>query len=125
MTEKACHVLVVDDNEVDRLKLTRILEGEGHTVSGAGEGHEALAMLRAQPFELVLLDIAMPEMDGYAVLESMQAERGLRDIPVLMISAVEGTEAEAKCRNLGARGYVSKSSSAEVLKARVADCLGT
>lgn len=123
MTKKACHVLVVDDNQVDRLKLTRILEAGGHTVSGAEGGHKALEMLRSQHFDLVLLDIAMPEMDGYAVLESMQAEQDLCVIPVIMISAVEGAEAEEKCRNLGARGYVSKSSSTEVLKAQVADCL--
>jgi len=119
------HVLVVDDNQVDRLKLTRILEGEGYAVSAAEEGRGALDLLRSQAFDLVLLDVAMPGMNGYEVLEAMMADGNLRGTPVIVISALDEADTEAKCRDLGARDYVSKSSSAEILKARVAACLDT
>ena len=123
MTDDKRHVLVVDDNQVDRLKLTRILQGEGLVVSGAEGGRQALALLREQRFDLVLLDVAMPEMNGYEVLEAMQADRALRDIPVIVISALEEADAQAKCRELGAKGYVSKSSGTDDLKSQVAACL--
>jgi CheY-like chemotaxis protein len=114
---------VVDDNQVDRLKLTRILEGEGHTMSVSGDGREALEMLRSQSFDLVLLDIAMPEMSGYQVLEAMKADSSLQNTPVIAISATDESDIAAKCADLGAEDYVSKSSDPEALKARVAACL--
>ena len=123
MADQDSHLLVVDDNQVDRLKFQRILEGEGHLVSVAEEGQQALDMLRTQSFDLVLLDIAMPEMNGYEVLEAMKADSALQRIPVIVISALDEGDSAARCKDLGADGYVSKSSDAEVLKTRVADCL--
>ncbi|MCO5195135.1 MAG: response regulator, partial [Anaerolineae bacterium] len=83
------HILVVDDYALNRLKLARILEQQGHTTTIAGNGIEALALMRTTAFDVVLLDIVMPEMDGYQVLEQMNANSGLRDIPVIVISAVD------------------------------------
>ena len=72
MAEEQGHILVVDDNRMNRIKLSRSLEQQGHTVSLAEDGQQALDMLKAQSFDVVLLDIIMPGMDGYQVLESNQ-----------------------------------------------------
>jgi len=81
-------LLVVDDNDDNRYTLTRRLTREGYTnLTTAANGREALDLLQAKPFDLILLDIMMPDMNGYEVLECMKAGAGLRDIPVIMISA--------------------------------------
>src|SRR5205809_1118148 len=77
-------LLVVDDSEVNRDILSRRLEREGHTVAVAESGAEALQMMRAQKFDLVLLDVMMPEMDGHEVLEHLRGNEAWRDIPVIM-----------------------------------------
>ena len=79
-------LLVVDDNKVNRLLLGRSLEQQGHTVEMAENGRQALEMLHARPFDLVLLDIEMPEMNGYQVLEKATADLHLRDIPIIITS---------------------------------------
>ena len=89
MTENSGRILLVDDDRQTRLKLARGLEGGGFAVSEAAGGRAALDMLRSERFDLVLLDILMPEVDGYAVLEQMKADQATRDIPVVIISAVE------------------------------------
>ena len=82
-------LLVVDDNEDNRYTLTRRLTREGYTnLTTATNGREALDLLQAKPFDLVLLDIMMPDLNGYEVLERMKAGGELRDIPVIMISAL-------------------------------------
>src|SRR5262252_9437494 len=82
-------LLVVDDNRVNRLLLGRALEQLGHTVTFAENGREALETLRKARVDLVLLDIEMPEMDGYQVLEALGADTQLREIPVVMMSSLE------------------------------------
>jgi adenylate cyclase len=82
-------LLVVDDNKVNRLLLGRSLEQQGHTVEMAENGRQALEMLHAKPFDLVLLDIEMPEMNGYQVLEKVTSDLQLRDIPIIITSALE------------------------------------
>src|SRR5262245_25630106 len=82
-------LLVVDDNRVYRLLLGRALEQLGHTVTFAENGREALETLRKARVDLVLLDIEMPEMDGYQVLEALGADTQLREIPVVMMSSLE------------------------------------
>ena len=82
MVRKHGHILVVDDNRMNRLQLARGLQLQGHTVALAKNGREALEMVRAESFELVLLDIIMPEMDGYQVLERMKQDDAPRDIPI-------------------------------------------
>lgn len=123
MGERASRLLLVDDNQVDRVKLSRILEGEGHAVDACDDGRKALELLRSESFDLVLLDIAMPDMDGYHVLDAMKADSSLRSTPVIAISASDASDVAVKCKDLGADDYVSKSSGPDVLKARVAACL--
>jgi adenylate cyclase len=81
-------LLVVDDNKVNRLLLGRSLEQQGHSVEMAENGRQALEMLHSRPFDLVLLDIEMPEMNGYQVLEKTSHDLQLRDIPIIITSAL-------------------------------------
>ena len=92
MKDEHGHILVVDDHKTNRLKLSLGLKTQGHTVALAEDGQQALDMLRAEAFDVVLLDIIMPKLDGYQVLEQMKSDSQLRDIPVIMISAVEDIE---------------------------------
>ena len=119
MAEYGARLLVVDDNKVNRLLLIRALELQGHRAAGAENGRLALEMLEREPFDLVLLDIAMPEMDGYQVLERLLANPQLRDLPVIVTSAVEGMEAVVRCIELGADDYLHKPVNPVLLKARV------
>ena len=90
MADPAARVLVVDDNKVNRLLLSRNVQIQGHRAELAENGRSALEMLRREPFDLLLLDIEMPEMDGFAVLEQLKADSQLRDLPVIVTSSVEG-----------------------------------
>jgi DNA-binding response OmpR family regulator len=89
----------------------------------AEDGRQALEMLRAQPFDLVLLDIVMPELDGYQVLEQMKADSALRDIPVIVISAEQELDSVVKGIELGAEDYLPKTFDPILLKARINACL--
>ena len=89
----------------------------------AENGQQALDMLRAESFDVVLLDIIMPELDGYQVLEQMKSDSELRDIPVIMISAVEEIESVVRCIEMGAEDYLPKSFDPVLLKARLGACL--
>jgi adenylate cyclase len=113
------HLLVVDDNKVNRLLLGRGLEQQGHAVAFAENGVQALATLRAQPFDLVLLDIQMPEMDGYQVLEQITSDLHLRDIPVIMTTATEELDSVVRCIELGAEDYLTKPVNPVLLRARI------
>ena len=124
MTEAAPALLVVDDNEDNRFTLTQRLKREGYpVVACAHNGREALDLLAERSFDLVLLDISMPEMDGYQVLEHLKADTALRKIPVVMISAIDEIDSVARCIGLGAEDYLSKPFNAVLLRARVAACL--
>src|SRR5437867_157122 len=112
-------LLVVDDNRVNRLLLGRALENLGHTVTFAENGREALERLRQRAVDLVLLDIEMPEMNGYQVLEALAAEPRLRDLPVVMMSSVEEVESVARCIEMGAEDYLFKPVNPVLLKARI------
>jgi class 3 adenylate cyclase len=121
--EEAALVLVVDDDEANRNVLSRRLFRLGYRVIEAGNGREALEALDASPIDLVLLDVMMPEMDGYEVLERRRDVPALRDIPVIMISALDQMESVIRCVELGAEDYLSKPFDPVLLKARVAACL--
>ncbi|MCA1595444.1 MAG: response regulator, partial [Chloroflexi bacterium] len=99
-------LLVVDDNEMNRDVLSRRLEKQGYRVALAENGREALEVVRTQPFELVLLDIMMPEMDGYETLRCFKADETLRHIPVIVISALNEMESVVRCIELGAEDYL-------------------
>jgi len=109
----------VDDVFANRDLLSRRVEKEGHVVTLAENGREAMEKLRAKPFDLVLLDIQMPEMNGYQVLEQVKADEALRHIPIVMISAVHEVDSVARCVQLGADDYLFKPFNAILLKARV------
>ena len=115
----AGRLLVVDDNRVNRLLLGRALEQLGHAVTFAENGREALAALRERPVDLVLLDIEMPEMDGYETLGALAADPRLRDVPVVMMSSVEEVDSVARCIELGAEDYLFKPVNPVLLRARV------
>jgi adenylate cyclase len=119
MMRKHGHILVVDDNRMNRLQLARGLQLQGHTVALATNGREALETIREEPFELVLLDIIMPEMDGYQVLAHMKHDDALRDIPVIVISALDEMESVVKCIEMGAEDYLSKPFDPVLLRARI------
>ena len=112
-------LLVVDDNEMNRDMLSRRLERQGHTVEVAVNGRQALEMIKTQKFDLVLLDIMMPEMNGYQVLEQINVDSDLRHIPVIMITAIDEIDSVVKCIQLGAEDYLPKPFNPFLLKARV------
>jgi CheY-like chemotaxis protein len=102
-------LLIVDDNEDNRYTLSRRLARYGYKrLTTASNGREALQLLQTQPFDLVLLDIMMPEMNGYEVLERLKASAELRQLPVIMISAVDEMDSAIRCIELGAEDYLAK-----------------
>ncbi len=116
-------VLVVDDIEANRDVLSRRLKRQGYTVATAQNGRLALERLRADTFDLVLLDIMMPEMDGYEVLQHLKADPVLRRIPVIVISALSEMDSVVRCIELGAEDYLPKPFNPTLLKARTGACL--
>jgi adenylate cyclase len=112
-------LLVVDDNKVNRLLLTRNLDLMGHRAVAVENGRIALDTLRHEPFDLVLLDIEMPEMDGFQVLELIRGDLALRDVPVIVTSSLEGLDNVVRCIELGAEDYLPKPVNGVLLKARV------
>ncbi|MBE2244863.1 MAG: adenylate/guanylate cyclase domain-containing response regulator [Burkholderiaceae bacterium] len=119
MTELAARLLVADDNKVNRLLLARSLELQGHRVALAENGRVALEMLRGESFDLLLLDMEMPEMDGFQLLEQLVADTRLRDLPVIVTSSLEGVAHIARCVELGAEDYLHKPVNPVLLKARI------
>jgi class 3 adenylate cyclase len=116
-------LLVVDDNDENRDMLGRRLMRQGYDVRSVSSGRAALDLLRAGPVDLVLLDVMMPELDGYAVLQQMKADPALRDIPVLMISALDELDSVVRCIRLGAEDYLGKPFDPVLLQARIGACL--
>lgn len=112
-------ILVVDDDHINRELLSVLLKRDRHTVTAVDNGRQALAMLMARKFDLILLDIMMPEMDGYQVLERLQNDPDLRYIPVIVISAMGETENIARAIELGADDYLAKPFDATLLQARI------
>jgi class 3 adenylate cyclase len=116
---RPARLLVADDNKVNRLLLTRSLELQGHSVASAENGRVALEMLRREDFDLLLLDMEMPEMTGFEVLEALASDLKLRDLPVIVTSSLEGVENIARCIELGAEDYLNKPVNPMLLKARL------
>jgi len=116
-------ILVVDDNDANREMLSRRLEREGHRVELADSGRAALNLLRSRRMDLVLLDVMMPEVDGFEVLRQLKSDESLRDIPVLMISALDEIDSVVRCIELGAEDYLPKPFDPVLLRARIGACL--
>ena len=116
---RGSRLLVADDNKVNRLLLCRSLELMGHAVASADNGRAALEKLRGERFDLLLLDLEMPEMDGFGLLEQRAADPALREVPVIVTSSLEGVAPVARCIELGADDYLHKPVNPVLLKARV------
>ncbi len=112
-------LLVVDDNKINRMLLSRSLETQGHLVETAENGKEGLEKIRTGAFDLILLDIEMPEMDGFQVLEACLKDVELRQLPIIMTSAMDELDAVVKCVELGAEDYLTKPINPILLRARV------
>lgn len=124
MTPPTPALLVVDDNEDNRLMLSTRLAKLGYTdVSTANDGVEALARIGERAYDLVLLDVMMPNLNGYQVLERLKAENRLTDLPVIMVSALTEMESVIRCIELGAEDYLPKPLNPTLLRARVGACL--
>jgi adenylate cyclase len=112
-------VLVVEDDRINRLVLKRSLEADGHVVTMADNGRVALETLKGALPDVILLDILMPELDGFAVLDSVKADPRLREIPVIMISALDEMDSVVRCIEAGADDYLSKPFDPTLLRARI------
>jgi adenylate cyclase len=120
VSDPAAAILVVDDNDDNRYTLTRRLRRQGYDdLTEASSGREALEQIARRPFDLVLLDVMMPEMNGYEVLERLKADDRLRHIPVIMISALSELDSVVRCIELGAEDYLPKPFNAVLLQARI------
>lgn len=112
-------LLVVDDDESNRDMLSRRLQRDGHSVEVAANGVDALRLLRSSSFDLVLLDLIMSGLDGYQVLLKIKSDPTLKDVRVIMLSALDQEEGIARCIELGAEDYISKPFSRVFLRARI------
>lgn len=122
----AAKILVVDDSRVSAMKLAKAMQALGHRPETVANGAEALRRLREHDFDLVLLDIVMPEMDGYAVLEALKGDKALRDIPVIVISSLEDEIGSVtRAIKLGALDFLPKDFELEILKARLDSSLAS
>ncbi len=122
---KAGHILVVDDDLLNRILLSTNLQEDGYTVETAENGRQALEMISAQPFDVVLLDLLMPEMDGYQVLEQMKANSAWRNIPVIVVSSLDEMDSILRCIEMGATDYLPKPFDAPLLHARISASLAS
>jgi two-component system, cell cycle response regulator len=121
--EARASILVVDDDRINRMVLSRDLEREGHSVTVVEDGGRALEALRAEPFDVVLLDVLMPELDGFETLAEIERDEKLRHVPVIMISALEDIESVVRCIEMGAADYLPKPFDPVLLRARINGCL--
>lgn len=117
-------ILIVDDNEMNREIMLRHLRRQGYRqIESSDSGLKALDLIAEQNFDLILLDVMMPEMNGYEVLEKIKSKSESQNIPVIMISAMDETESVVRCIELGAEDYLTKPFDPMLLKARVGVCL--
>ena len=121
-------ILVVDDTALNRAILGRALRGQGHEVVEAENGLAAMEILAAatgRSIDVVLLDIEMPEMDGHETLARIKADAALRDLPVIVVSAVDALDSIVRCIEAGAADYLPKPFNAAILRARVSTSLAS
>jgi CheY-like chemotaxis protein len=119
MSSTHASILIVDDEEMNRDILSRRLLKEGYSVATAQGGNEALDMLRAQRYDLVLLDIMMPGVDGYEVLRRIKSEPIFNDTPVIMVTALGDESTIRRCLEMGAADYIGKPFELTYLKSRI------
>ncbi|NIR30999.1 MAG: response regulator [Gammaproteobacteria bacterium] len=120
---RAARVLVVDDNDSNRDLISRHLIRHGYRVETAQDGQQAVRMMQERSYDVVLLDVIMPHMNGYEALALIKSDEDLLHVPVIMISAYDDLESIARCIELGADEYLPKLFNPVLLRARVAACL--
>jgi adenylate cyclase len=120
---ETARILVVDDNASNRDLLFRRLSHDGHHVARADSGHQALEILEVEDFDLILLDLLMPDLNGFQVLERLKADERWHGIPVIMISGLQETDSVIRCIEAGAEDYLSKPFNPVLLRARISACL--
>jgi len=124
MSKNDPRLLIVDDDDFNRSIISHLLEKEGYTnLDMAENGSVALAKIRERDYDTILLDVEMPELDGFGVLKQLQKDMRLRDIPIIMVSGVNDTEAVIKCIELGAADFLYKPINPTLLRARLGACL--
>ncbi|MFL6248059.1 MAG: response regulator [Thermoanaerobaculia bacterium] len=116
-------LLIVDDDAANRDVLSRRLQQQGHAVTKASSGRDALAAMSATAYDVVLLDIMMPDMDGYEVLRHIKSDERLQHIPVIMISALSEVQSVVRCIDAGAEDYLAKPFDPVLLRARIGSSL--
>ncbi len=116
-------ILAVDDDPLNRDMLVSRLTRQGHQVTAAADGVEVLEKVHQKPFDLVLLDVMMPRLDGYETLTRLKADEELRHLPVIMISALDDLSSVVRCIEAGAEDYLPKPFNATLLRARIGACL--
>jgi phosphoserine phosphatase RsbU/P len=116
-------ILVVDDNLFNRELLSRQLERQGHEVRATGDGLSALELLRSETFDVAIIDVMLPGMNGYQLLERIRAEDGIKGVHAIVISALEDTRIIARCIQLGAEDYMPREFEPVILRARIESCL--
>ena len=117
------HILVVDDDPHIREVVRFALERVGFGVAEAADGKAALDAFAARSADLVVLDILMPVMDGYQVLQHLKSDAGLAQIPVIVLSALDKTDNVVRCIEMGADDFLAKPFNPVILKARIRACL--
>ncbi len=113
------HILIVDDTEINRKVLGRLMSSHGHTFDTAENGAQALEKMRQRAYDVVVLDVVMPVMDGYETLQHIKRDEALRHIPVIMVTAVDEMDSVVRCITLGAADYLPKPFNASLLNARI------
>jgi CheY-like chemotaxis protein len=123
MNESALHILVVDDDMMARMTAGQCVKQAGHTAAMAEGGVRAMEMLQSDKYDLVLLDLLMPDMDGFEVLRQIKENPQFKDIPVIMASGADEAESMAKCIQMGAAGHLAKPLDSVLLANLIAGCM--
>jgi two-component system cell cycle response regulator len=119
MSNDHASILIVDDDPINRTLLSHTLVRHGHSTRMVENGHQALEILAAEAFDVVLLDVVMPGIDGYEVLKSLKDNSKRRHIPVIMISALDEIDSVIRCIEMGAEDYLLKPFDPMLLRARI------
>lgn len=123
MTERNLHVLVVDDDMMARMSAAQCLKQQGHTAVMADGGKQGLEMLESQDFDLVLLDLLMPDLDGIEVLRQLKTSSILQRTPVIVVTGSDEDQSIAKCLEMGATSHLRKPLDPALLADRIKACL--
>jgi sigma-B regulation protein RsbU (phosphoserine phosphatase) len=118
-TQISGRILIIDDDATNRQIMSRQLERQGHVVVTADNGRDALKLLKNVPFDMILLDIMMPEMSGFEILKRVKLDEHLREMPIIVISAFDDPVAMASCIEMGAEDYLPRDFDPIILRARI------